>query len=78
VEGRHPLPSRAGNDASRETRARPDAGEGRPRAAPVPFVSEADVRLAVSEKRCIPVDSRTIITPSARDLGEEHRVFQYV
>jgi len=44
--------------------------------AAVPFVSEADVRRALEENRCIPVDDRTIITPSARDLGQEHRVFQ--
>ena len=54
------------------------AREPRQTAAPVPFVSEADVRQALNEKRCIPVDARTIITPSARDLGQEHRVFQYV
>ncbi|HET9481623.1 MAG TPA: aldehyde dehydrogenase family protein [Candidatus Polarisedimenticolia bacterium] len=45
---------------------------------PVPFVSEADVRQALLEQRRIPVGARTIITPSARDLGQEHRVFVQV
>jgi len=45
---------------------------------PVPFVSEADVRQALLENRCIVIDARTIITPSARDLGQEHRVFQHI
>lgn len=43
--------------------------------SPAPFVSEADVRRAVQESRKIVVSSRTIITPSARDLGSAHRVF---
>ncbi|HKY32000.1 MAG TPA: aldehyde dehydrogenase family protein [Candidatus Polarisedimenticolia bacterium] len=50
------------------------AGAARTPAA-VPFVSEADVRQALLERRRIPVDRRTIITPSARDLGQEHHVF---
>ncbi len=60
---------------------RPSEASGRGRASeepPVAFVSEADVREALREKRRIPVDGRTIITPSARDLGQEHRVFLQV
>ncbi|HEY3176056.1 MAG TPA: aldehyde dehydrogenase family protein [Candidatus Polarisedimenticolia bacterium] len=49
-----------------------------PEGPPVPFVSEADVRQALTERRRILVNARTIITPSARDLGQEHRVFQNV
>ena len=41
----------------------------------VPFVCEEDVRMALREGRKIPVAERTIITPSARDLGEAERVF---
>ena len=44
----------------------------------VPFVSEADIRQALAENRHILVGARTIITPSARDLGQEHRVFREV
>src|SRR5262245_53083508 len=48
-----------------------------PSAVPTPtaFVSEADVRRAMKESRKIVVPPRTIITPSARDLGSAHRVF---
>ena len=66
------------------TRAVPERAAANPRGrsegrdAAVPFVSEADVRQALDEKRCIPIDAKTIITPSARDLGQEHRVFQHV
>ena len=43
--------------------------------APVDFVSEEDVRLALKTGRKLLVDEKTIITPSARDLGEAHKVF---
>lgn len=43
--------------------------------APVPFVCEDDVRQAMREGRSILVNDRTIITPAARDLAEQHRVF---
>jgi len=52
-----------------------------PPAAPSPppavadFVSEADVRQAVEAGRKIVIGERTIVTPAARDLGEEKRVF---
>jgi ethanolamine utilization cobalamin adenosyltransferase len=38
-------------------------------------VSEADVRQALDEGRRIVIDARTIVTPSARDLAHQHRVF---
>jgi hypothetical protein len=72
-----PLPEPSRSPASTGMRGEPGR-EPRQTVAAVPFVSEADVRQAVNEKRCIPVDARTIITPSARDLGQEHRVFQYL
>ncbi len=40
-----------------------------PPATPAAFVCEADVRAAIDEKRSILIDDRTIVTPSARDLG---------
>ncbi|MGD0500976.1 MAG: aldehyde dehydrogenase family protein [Bryobacteraceae bacterium] len=40
-----------------------------PPPAPVDFVSEADVRAAISEKRKIHIGPKTIVTPSARDLA---------
>ncbi|HEV2351146.1 MAG TPA: aldehyde dehydrogenase family protein [Terriglobia bacterium] len=42
---------------------------------PVDFVSEEDVRIALKKGEKIHVGPRTIITPSARDLGDPNRVF---
>ena len=46
-----------------------------PSATAVAFVCEDDVRRAVREARQIVVDERTIVTPAARDLAEQHHVF---
>jgi acetaldehyde dehydrogenase (acetylating) len=46
-----------------------------PPADPVDFVCEDDVRSALGRDRRIVVSSRTIITPSARELGDRERVF---
>jgi hypothetical protein len=43
--------------------------------APEKFVCEDDVRGALKAGRKLVVDEKTIITPSARDLGEANRVF---
>ncbi|HKP69394.1 MAG TPA: aldehyde dehydrogenase family protein [Pyrinomonadaceae bacterium] len=43
--------------------------------APVDFVSETDVRLAIEKGEKIYITSKTILTPSARDLGYEKDVF---
>jgi acetaldehyde dehydrogenase (acetylating) len=45
------------------------------REAPVEFVCEDDVRTALAQGRKIVVSDRTIVTPSARDLGESRQVF---
>lgn len=50
-------------------------GEGR---EPVDFVSENDVRDAVNKGKKIYVNAKTIITPAARDLGEEKEIFARV
>ncbi|QQS33345.1 MAG: aldehyde dehydrogenase family protein [Acidobacteriota bacterium] len=42
---------------------------------PVEFVSEDDVRRAVQNGEKIYISKKTILTPSARDLGEEREVF---
>ncbi|HEX8843295.1 MAG TPA: aldehyde dehydrogenase family protein [Pyrinomonadaceae bacterium] len=42
---------------------------------PVDFVSEDDVRRAIQKGEKIYVNARTIITPSARDIGEPAEVF---
>ena len=43
--------------------------------SPSAFVCEEDVRQAIRDGYKIVLDSRSIVTPSARDLGEENRVF---
>lgn len=42
---------------------------------PAEFVCEDDVRQAVRQGRKIVIGERTIVTPAARDLGEQHRTF---
>ena len=42
---------------------------------PVEFVCEDDVRQAIREDRAIVVDDKTIVTPAARDVAEQHGVF---
>jgi acetaldehyde dehydrogenase (acetylating) len=41
----------------------------------VPFVSENDVRQAITRNEKIVIGRKTIVTPSARDLGLEHDTF---
>ena len=43
--------------------------------APVDFVSEDDVKKAVEKSEKIYISAKTIITPSARDLGEANEIF---
>ncbi|CAN5433549.1 acetaldehyde dehydrogenase (acetylating) [soil metagenome] len=45
---------------------------------PVDFVSEIDVRAAVEKGEKIYITAKTILTPSARDLGEEKEIFARV
>jgi hypothetical protein len=44
----------------------------------VDFVSETDVRAAIDAGKRIYIDSKTILTPSARDLGNEKEIFATV
>jgi acetaldehyde dehydrogenase (acetylating) len=48
---------------------------GAPTAPPLDFVCEDDVRAAIRAGRTLVVSERAIITPAARDLAEQHRVF---
>ena len=62
------------------TRVRPGSDSGRtgdrPRSdQPMDFVCEEDVRQAIQAGRKLTISERAIVTPAARDLGEEHRVF---
>ncbi len=45
---------------------------------PVDFVSEDDVRRAIDRGEKIYINKKTILTPSARDLGQEKEVFANV
>jgi acetaldehyde dehydrogenase (acetylating) len=45
---------------------------------PVDFVSETDVRAAIDKGEKIYITAKTILTPSARDLGDEKDVFARV
>jgi acetaldehyde dehydrogenase (acetylating) len=42
---------------------------------PAEFVCEDDVRQAIRQGRKITIGDRSIVTPAARDLGEQHRLF---
>ena len=53
---------------------RPQSENGANR-APLDFVSEDDVRRAIQKGEKIYITAKTIITPSARDLGEEKEIF---
>jgi len=44
---------------------------------PVPFVCEEDVRTAIKGHARILIGKKTIITPSARDLGEGNQIFVF-
>jgi acetaldehyde dehydrogenase (acetylating) len=46
-----------------------------PLSKPLEFVCEEDVRLALKHGRKIVIGERTIVTPAARDLAEQHRLF---
>ena len=65
---------------SRGYRIPADTGVMRDQTAPAPetpaaFVCEDDVRAALKAGRKVVIDEKTIVTPSARDLGESQKVF---
>ena len=51
------------------------AGSAKPAVQISVFVSENDVRRAMTRSEKIFIGPKTILTPSARDLGQEHAVF---
>jgi acetaldehyde dehydrogenase (acetylating) len=69
AEGPRPTPGKA-------TSAPSNSPSPPPPAAPVDFVCEDDVRLAVERGEKIRIGPDTIITPSARELGEARGVFR--
>ena len=70
------LGTRGFRSGSTDTSPRPSAGaSGDAAAKPLEFVCEEDVRLAIKAGRKLIVSERAIVTPAARDLGEQHRIF---
>jgi acetaldehyde dehydrogenase (acetylating) len=65
---------RPGSDPSAGVRRVSDPSHD-PSQKPLDFVCEEDVRLALQAGRKLIVSERAIVTPAARDLGEQHRVF---
>jgi hypothetical protein len=57
---------------------RPQGSANGERRVPVDFVSEDDVRQAAQKGEKIYITAKTIITPSAKDLGEEKEIFAKV
>jgi hypothetical protein len=53
----------------------PIGATGAPIEQPADFVCEDDVRQALKQNRKIVIGEKTIVTPAARDLGEQHRAF---
>jgi hypothetical protein len=54
---------------------KPSATSSTKTETPLDFVCEEDVRLAIQAGRKLVVSERAIVTPAARDLAEQHRVF---
>lgn len=72
------LGSFASDEAPEASTANPVGRAEAPAPPPVTaleFVSEDDVRSALTDGRKLPVGPETVITPSARDLGNESNVF---
>lgn len=57
------------------SKPKPPAAAGNGNKTAVEFVSEDDVRRAIQKGEKIYINSKTIITPAARDLGEPSEVF---
>jgi acetaldehyde dehydrogenase (acetylating) len=66
-----------GSDARKEEAAPPAPSPQRVETTekPADFVCEDDVRQAIKQNRKIVIGERSIVTPAARDLGEQHRLF---
>ena len=54
---------------------KPLGSDPMPVSKPLDFVCEEDVRQALKHGRKLMIGDRTIVTPAARDLGEQHRLF---
>jgi acetaldehyde dehydrogenase (acetylating) len=71
-------PATAGGEPERRIPEPPKSGGAdkiQPLTKPLEFVCEEDVRLAMRQGRKLVIGERTIVTPAARDLGEQHHLF---
>ena len=68
------LSGEASARATRDPHPRAATSTAAPTAA-LEFVSEEDVRQALGDRRKLPIGPDTIVTPSARELGNENGVF---
>ncbi|HEY2867032.1 MAG TPA: aldehyde dehydrogenase family protein [Pyrinomonadaceae bacterium] len=72
-----PMPAASSTESPVKTiihELRPQSENGA-KPSPVDFVSEDDVRRAIQKGEKIYITAKTILTPSARDLGEEKEIF---
>jgi acetaldehyde dehydrogenase (acetylating) len=71
-----PAPKEAGAVAAPQApAAAPPPAVSQPLSKPLDFVCEDDVRQAIRQGRKLVIGERTIVTPAARDLAEQHRLF---
>jgi acetaldehyde dehydrogenase (acetylating) len=70
-----PAPAAPAPGAPAAARAPSAPAASEPVAKAADFVCEDDVRQALKQNRKIVIGERTIVTPAARDLGEQHRLF---
>jgi acetaldehyde dehydrogenase (acetylating) len=73
-----PVPASTAHPVTAHSRQPPPAAAPAAAAAEekaADFVCEDDVRQAMRQGRKITIGERSIVTPAARDLGEQHRVF---
>ena len=75
ARGEQPKPAAAQPSAPAPVNGGQASTNGNARQKAVDFVSEDDVRRAIQKGEKIYVNARTIITPSARDMGEPAEVF---
>jgi acetaldehyde dehydrogenase (acetylating) len=70
-----PSPGPPSSQAAPEKAAPAPASAPAPLSKPLDFVCEDDVRQALKQGRKLTIGERTIVTPAARDLAEQHRLF---
>jgi len=61
--------------ATSTTESRAPNSPAQPVSKPLDFVCEDDVRQALRQGRKLVIGERTIVTPAARDFGEQHHLF---